>query len=257
MLFKVRLKDGREQWVFCHLEIQTSFEADFEARVQLYNAGLTWMFRKDVLTLVILADVRPNWRPCERTFQLAEFETTIRFPICKVLDRLETDWADDVSLPAQVARAQIAALRTASDPVGRLYAKTQLVRNLYDAGYTADGIRELYRLIDWIMHLRPDLARRFASEHIAFEKDRKMPYVTSIERFALARGREEGREEGREQGSVKLLLLQLTRLCGTLPEDIERKIRQLTLDQSQSLGQDLLGFQTLDELRDWLKTNSN
>src|SRR4051794_17188191 len=38
LLFKVRLIDGRDQWILCHLEIQTSYEADFAFRLDLYNA---------------------------------------------------------------------------------------------------------------------------------------------------------------------------------------------------------------------------
>jgi len=53
-----------------------------------------------------------------------------RFPVCKLIDKLDSDWRNDHSLPVQVARAQIAALRNAGDPTGRYRAKWQLVRNL-------------------------------------------------------------------------------------------------------------------------------
>ena len=56
------------------------------------------------------------------------------------------------------------------------------------------------------------------------------------------------------QGELPNSLLQLTRLCGTMPDDVQQRVRQLTLDQSQSLGQALLDFKTLDDLRVWLKT---
>jgi len=244
VLFRVHLINGDEQWILCHLEIQTSYEADFAVRVDQYNSGLKWLFRREVLTLVILADLRPDWRPSEYQFELAGFECRLRFPICKVLDHMDNDWAEDTSLPVQVVRAQIAALRTAGDPEARFYAKTQLVRNLYKAGYNADELREIFRIIDWMMHLRRDLSHRFDLELSNFEKEQHMPYVTSIERNA--------EERGREQGSVTLLLRQLTRLCGSLPADVEQQIGQLALPQSQSLGEALLDFQSLDDLQKWL-----
>ena len=248
VLFRVHLINGDEQWILCHLEIQTSYEADFAVRVDQYNSGLKWLFRREVLTLVILADLRPDWRPSEYQFELAGFESRLRFPICKVLDHMDNDWAEDTSLPAQVVRAQIAALRTAGDPEARFYAKTQLVRNLYKAGYNADELREIFRIIDWMMHLRRDLSHRFDLELSNFEKEQHMPYVTSIERNA----EERGLEQGREQGSVTLLLRQLTRLCGSLPSDVEQQIRQLALPQSQSLGEALLDFHSLADLQSWL-----
>ncbi|MFO7907350.1 MAG: hypothetical protein R6U98_32175 [Pirellulaceae bacterium] len=105
-------------------------------------------------------------------------------PICKLIDKLADEWREDDSLPVQVARARIEALRTAGDPEGRFRAKWQLVRSLYDAGYNAEEVRELFRLIDWMMHLRADLEQRFRVDLAAFEEQREMPYVTSIERLA-------------------------------------------------------------------------
>jgi hypothetical protein len=211
-----------------------------------------------VLTLVILTDLNSGWRPSEYHFEFGGYGTVRRFPVCKVLDHLETYWAGKRTLIVEVARAQIAALRTACDPESRYNSKTELVRNLYSAGYNQDQIREIFRLIDWMMHLRPDLDRRFKSELVAYEKELKMPYFTSVERLAKEEGREEGLEEGlekgREQGSITLLLRMLTRRCGQLPGDVEQEINQLSLAESQALADALFDFQTIDDLKNWLKT---
>ena len=255
LLFKVRLIDGRDQWILCHLEIQSSYETDFIARIDLYNSGLKWLFQQEVLTLAILTDLNPDWRPSEYHFEFGGYGVDRRFPVCKVLDHLQSDWADGRTLIVEVARAQIAALCTASDPESRYNSKTELVRNLYSAGYNQDEIREIFRLIDWMMHLRPDLARRFKSELAAYEKEMKMPYITSVERLAKEEGREEGLEKGREQGSITLLLRMLTRRCGQLPGDVEQAINQLNLTESQAQGDALFDFQTIEDLKNWLKTS--
>ena len=67
-------------------------------------------------------------------------------------------------------------------------------------------------------------------------------------------GRVEGIIKGREQGSATLLLRQLTRLCGVLSDDVEQDVRKLSLEQSQNLGEALLDFHTLEDLKSWLKT---
>ena len=102
-----------------------------------------------------------------------------------------------------------------------------------------------------------------------------MPYITSVERLAkeegleeglekgreqgleegLEKGLEEGLEKGREQGSITLLLRMLTRRCGQLPGDVEQAINQLTLAESQALGDALFDFQTIEDLKNWLKTS--
>ncbi len=79
------------------------------------------------------------------------------------------------------------------------------MRNLYSAGFNQDEIREIFRLINWMMHLRLDLDRRFKSDLVAYKKELKMPYITSVERLAKEDGREEGREDGLEKGLRRIL----------------------------------------------------
>ena len=192
VLVQVRLLSGAEQWILLHAEVQSSPEAGFERRVARYHSGLFWVHDQRVITLVVLADLREDWRPGEDLFRVADFESRLRFPTCKLIDRLETDWRDDHSLPVQMARAQIEALRTASDPEGRYRAKSRLVRKLYDLGYNAEELRQIFRLIDWMMHLTETLSQRFEQELREFEESLNMPYVTSVERIAEARGEARG-----------------------------------------------------------------
>ena len=161
LLARVRLQNGQEQWILLHVEIQTSYEPDFAVRISLYNAGLYWVFKRRVLTLVVLADLTRGWRPEEDVFQVGTFESRLKFPVCKLIERLGVEWHDDHTLPVLLARAQIEALRTAGDPEGRYRAKWLLVRGLYDLGYNAQQVREIFRLIDWMMHLRVDLEAQF------------------------------------------------------------------------------------------------
>ena len=86
-------------------------------------------------------------------------------------------------------------------------------RNQPHAPYNAQQVRELFRLINWMMHLRADLEERLGQQLSEFEEERKMPFVTSIERVASAR----------------LLVIQLVKICGSLPEETEKTGQVLTL----------------------------
>jgi hypothetical protein len=198
--------------------------------------------------LVVFADLRRDWRPDEDVFQVATFESRLKFPVCKLIDRLDSEWRADNSLPVLLARAQVEALRTAGDAEGRYRAKWLLVRGLYDLGYNADQVREIFRLIDWMMHLRIDLDERFRDELTTFEEQEKMPYVTSIERLAEARGKAEGKAE--------LILALLSEKFDSLPEPAEARMRNLTSEQLQQLGKDLLSFESLADLENWLDQHS-
>ena len=67
-----------------------------------------------------------------------------------------------------------------------------------------------------------------------------MPYVTSVERIAEARG------------GASLLLRQLAKVCGRLPEDITNRIRSLPFQQIEALSEALLDFRSLADLQNWL-----
>jgi hypothetical protein len=111
-------------------------------------------------------------------------------------------------------------------------------------------VRELFQLIDWMMHLRVDLEERFKQELDELEESSQMPYVTSVERIAKT----EGRAEGRAEGGATVLLKQLNRRWGLLPEQVEQRIRSLRLDQLAALGEAVLDLSSPQELEAWLQT---
>ncbi len=116
-----------------------------------------------------------------------------------------------------MARAQIEALRTAGNALSRYRAKRNQVLGLYELAYNEDQIRDIFGLLDWMMHLRGDLEKQLTREIVEFEEARKMPYITSVERFAEARGR------------TSVVLSQLAKVCGPLTEDDEERVDGLPL----------------------------
>jgi hypothetical protein len=67
-----------------------------------------------------------------------------------------------------------------------------------------------------------------------------MPYVTSVERIAEARGVE------------SVLLAQLARTCRAMPEEIEQRIRELPFESLKELGNAVFDIRSLSDLQSWL-----
>ncbi len=63
---------------------------------------------------------------------------------------------------------------------------------------------------------------------------------------------QEAKEEGREEEAKSLILRQLTRRVGELPESVRIQIDTLSLMQLESLGEALLDFSNLSDLEVWL-----
>jgi hypothetical protein len=76
------------------------------------------------------------------------------------------------------------------------------------------------------------------------EESLNMPYVTSVERIAEARGRTEG--------GASVLLAQLARTCGSLPEEFEERVRDLPFESLTELGQAVFDIRSLSDLQSWL-----
>jgi predicted transposase YdaD len=63
---------------------------------------------------------------------------------------------------------------------------------------------------------------------------------------------EQGRVEGKLEGQSSTILRQLSRKLGNLPEEISTQIKSLEQSQLNVLAEDLLDFETFDDLNQWL-----
>ncbi len=76
--------------------------------------------------------------------------------------------------------AHLKTKETRNDAVARKEWKFNLTKMLYEQGYERQDILNLFRFIDWILELPEDLKRSFRDELEEYERERQMPYVTSI-----------------------------------------------------------------------------
>jgi len=100
-----------------------------------------------------------------------------------------------------------------------------------------------------MMNLPEDLSQKFEQELSALEESLKMPYVTSVERIAEARGEARGR--------ASVLLEALAKLCGPVPEGLEHRVRQLSIERLKELGKTLFDFRSLRDLQTWLESHED
>ena len=165
-LVKVWTKDGTECWVLIHVEVQTAREAEFPRRMYVYNYRIFDRYNRPVASLAVLADDDPDWRPTEFRSGLFGCEAGVRFPVVKLLDFAPHEAVLEASANpfAQVVLAHLKALETRGNPADRHAWKTRLVRNLYERGFAAKDVRELFRVIDWLMELPPALTNVFLQE---------------------------------------------------------------------------------------------
>ncbi len=241
-LMKVRRRDGREQDILVHLEVQGEREESFPQRMFVYNYRVFDRHNRPVVSLAVLGDDHPEWRPDRFGYDLWGCEVRIRFPVVKLWDyndRWDELEASDNPF-ALVVMAHLKTRATRQRPAERLRWKLRLVRHLYERGYGRQEILELFRFLDWMMTLPEELEERFRGELEDIEEEKRMRYVTSIERHGI--------QKGIVLGESSLLKRQLTSRYGELPRWAAERLEGADRQQLESWGERLLHVQGLEEV---------
>ena len=206
-LVRVFLHDGGETWLLIHIEVHGYHKADLEERVLICNHRIHERYGREVVSLVVLTDDRPSWRPTTYRSERWDFSLVLRFPMVKVLDFRErwTELETSTNPFALVVMAHLEAQAAATD-TDRLRTKVSLIRRLLGRGHDRTDIIHLFRFMDWLLDLPPELEAETRRQVAALEGVIPMPYVTSWERMAREEGRAEGKAEGKAEGFREGLL---------------------------------------------------
>jgi hypothetical protein len=256
-LVKVRRLDGQEQWLFIHLEIQAQSDTRFPHRMWVYYYRLCDKHGEGVVSLAILADAQPNWRPHFHETEIAGCRLRFEFPVFKVLDlRGAEEVFERTRNPfALVVAAQQVALATRQDPLARYAGRWGIVRRLRRGGLERRELKDLLRVIHVLTRLPREFELRFKSElatlptlegHMTNAELTEL--ITPLEEIAMeegfakgqaeglakgrVEGRVEGRFEGRFEGLIEGVLSALETRFGAVPEGIRDQLRQVS-DESR------------------------
>ncbi len=188
-LVKVWLRSGEEKWLLIHVEVQTWKEDEFPRRMHVYNNRIFDRYGREVISLAILADDDPHWRPNQFGYSRWGFRNSVKFPIVKLLDYAAHEQAleADPNPFAMLVLAHLKTLETRRSPADRQAWKLRLVKGLFERGMDAEDVRQLYRFIDWIMDLPQELEQLVQQEITAYQQEKRMPYIDSFDRVAMER----------------------------------------------------------------------
>jgi predicted transposase YdaD len=255
-LVRVHGLDGKEEWLLIHVEIQGQPDPRLPRRMYDYYHRIADRYARPVVSMVVLADERPDWKPA--FYQEEHWGCRLRFDylVCKLIEIPPQRLEQENNPTAVVIAAHLATLRTVTNMSGRKLLKWQLTRRLYERGYSKKDVLEIFRLIDWMMVLPESLKVEFRQELIQYEQEKAMPHLTSIEMLALEEGRLEGREEGRLEGQSRILQRLLERRWGKLSPAMEQSLRALDSEKLERLAEAFLDFRSANDLDSWLKSQS-
>ena len=202
-LAEVSMRDGGERMLI-HVEIQAQRDASLPRRIVVYNFRISDEYKRPAISLVLLADDDPHWRP--QTFHRQPLGMTVDvcFPIAKLLD----DVGREDSLLASrnpFALVKLAHLRTrqAHHDADKLYAvKWQLTTLLYRRVRSKRRILIFFKVINWMIALPEPYQERYWRAIRRWEKERKMEWISPLEQSFIDKaegvaGRSENGPAGR------------------------------------------------------------
>jgi hypothetical protein len=234
--------------VVVHIEVQSQKEADFGQRIFTYFARLQDKFQRDVASLVILGDTDQNWRPSFYETGLFGCQLQFTFPIVKLVEYkkkvAELESSDNPFSVVVLAHLAAQATKDKRSQERRRQRKFILTMMLYERGYGRQEVIDLYRFIDWVLTLPLELEESFSEDLAVYERERNMTYITSIERNGIIKAHR------------NTVLRQLNKKLDVLPIDLQEQIQKLSIAQVEMLFDDLLDFNSTDDLMAWLSAHS-
>jgi len=232
-----------------HIEIQSQEQLDFAQRMYIYNYRAFDLYQKPVLSLAILGDSRPSWRPCSYGYNLGRFLVNIEFPMAKILD-YEAQWetlSQQLNPFAIMVMAHLKTLATTGKPAERQQWKWILVRSLYEKGYNKHEIIKLFKWIDRMMGLPVELQKSFNETVKVYEEERKMPLLSRMEEMAIEQGLERGILQTLRESIITVLRVRLGELSPSLVESLNNQTDVPKLKQLLEIASTVLSVQEFEE----------
>jgi len=265
-LVSVKRLNGDEGWIYIHCEVQSQPDLGFPERMFTYYYRIYDRFHRPVASLAVLADNDPDWKPDSFTTKLFGCRVSLEFPTVKLLDymgRLEKIVALENPF-ALVTAAHLLTQQTVKDEQSRYQARFRLTKLLLQRQWERPKILGLLAIVEWMMHLSPELEDRLYKEIKQVEEEKKMKFMTYPERKGFDKGIEKGTQEGLEKGlekgiekgiekgghdgKVELLSHVLIHRFGALPEGVVEKLQAASSEQILDWTDAALDADSLQEI---------
>jgi hypothetical protein len=221
VLVKVHLKDGSLTYIciIIHIEVQSQPKPGFMERMFIYfYRGYDKKVEKNIpmISVAILADDNPNYRPDEYSFSLLGFEIRMKIPVVKILDyKLKRELRDKLESTtnpmAMIVQAQLKSHEVKkADNDTKFEVTKELIRQCYQHGYSKEDTHLVMNFFDWVIRLPQSYKGRLKEVIRKIEEEFKMEYIPLWERDARKEGEKRGEKRGKKEGkkeTAKQMLL--------------------------------------------------
>ena len=207
-LFKVHALDGQLCYIILHIEVQGDRETRFETRLFEYSYRLYDRYKCPILTLAVLTDDSPHWRPNHYQAEVWGYKTHhFDFYPVKLLDyQSQADQLLTADNPfAVIVSVHLSSQTTRTQPEQRFHIKFAIFKQLLKQGWGRDAIRSFYTFMDGVMRLPEELEIQYHHSIYQLEKVKGVDYITSAERFGIEKGMQQGMQQGMRNAAKRMM----------------------------------------------------
>ena len=206
-LAKVYLKNGTEQWILVHVEVQGYEDKAFGDRMFQYFYRIRDRYNQSVMAFAVLTDANKNYRPEQYHYRFFATEVTYKYHFLKLIDYEPSDFQANNNLFAIALETAWYGLKKNTLGDDQLYRlKFDLCRRILQRGYTFQDFVKLFNFIKFYVSFGDQkLFAKFESE-IRVESNQpktNMGIVEAIETYIKQKSEEIGMQRGLEKGIEK------------------------------------------------------
>jgi hypothetical protein len=202
LLVRLKLKNGANELILCHLEAQGEGGGDLPTRMYRYKQMIYLKHGEEPVGIAVITSPRPHRE--KASYSWGKFGVRIAYDYIHVdVTKLEDDvFLSEDSRIGLVLYAAKCAYLSGGDELKK-YQYLRLISNLWaERGWGKDDKRLILLAIDYLINLKDEVYVKEMLTHIGSlkmkEEDKEM-YVSMFERGYKAIGKEQGRMEERAE----------------------------------------------------------
>lgn len=214
-IVKVQLKEGTEQWILIHVEVQGTNHADFSAPMFQYFYRIYDRHHEKIIALAIMTS--PNESKVPIDFHYKYFCTKLHYAYTnrKLLDYPEEKLQQSDKLFSKVVLAAKYLHTTKNEEHQRYQFKMKLMREIVrNEEYPRTAVQAVFHFIDYLLKLPKDLEQQLAEAMYPilgeekklmelYNKENASPTIANAFEMERVEGRLEGRSEGKMEGRIE------------------------------------------------------
>ena len=197
-LVRVWLKDGTEEWILIHIEVQGAPKKNFAERMYIYNYRLRDKFNRKITAWAILADRNKKFLP--RHFKESYLGTTLtyEFNMLKIINQDEEALRKmDNPFAIVILTVLLALKKTKTNELELIDLKMDLVKELMRRNIEKKKIKALMNFLQYYVRFNSENTLIFEEK---LEQFKGKTYPMGIEELLLHQAEVKGEKRGEKRG---------------------------------------------------------